>query len=53
VDALAKHDADRAVQASLEHVLDSGRWLVEYLKIPADLLKEKEQQVTHLLKKSK
>lgn len=53
VDALARHDADRAVQASLEHVLDSGRWLVEYLKIPADLLKEKEQQVTHLLKKSK
>ena len=52
VDALAKHDADAAVRASLEHVLDSGRWLEEYLKIPAELLREKEQQVTHLIKKS-
>ena len=53
VNALAKHDADKAVQASIEHVLDSGKWLEEYLNIPAKLLREKEKQVIHLIKKSK
>lgn len=51
--ALIKRDADRAVQASIEHVLDSGKWLEEYLDVPAELLREKEQQVIHLIKKSK
>lgn len=53
VDALAKHDTDKAVQVSLEHVMESGKWLEEYLNIPVELLREKEQQVIHLIKKSK
>jgi DNA-binding GntR family transcriptional regulator len=53
VDALTKHDVDKAVRASIEHVLDSGKWLEEYLNIPAKLLREKEKQVIHLIKKSK
>lgn len=53
VNALANHDADKAAQASIEHVLDSGKWLEEYLNIPAELLREKEKQVIHLIKKSK
>ncbi len=53
MDALIHGNADKAVQESIEHVLDSGRWLEEYLNIPADLLREKEQQVTSLVKKSK
>ncbi len=53
LNALTKGDADKAVQASIEHVLDSGKWLQEYLNVPAELLREKEQQVMHLIKKSK
>lgn len=53
LDALRKRDADRAVQASLEHVMESGRWLEKYLNVPAKLLREKDKQVTHLLKKSR
>ncbi len=53
MEALVNGDADKAVQRSIEHVLDSGRWLEEYLNIPAELLREKEKQVIHLIKKSK
>ena len=53
MDALIHGDVDKAAQSSIEHVLDSGKWLEEYLGIPAELLREKEQQVNHLLKKSK
>jgi DNA-binding GntR family transcriptional regulator len=53
MDALINGDADKAVEESLAHVLDSGRWLEEYLNIPSKLLREKEQQVTHLIKKTK
>ncbi len=53
VDALIKGDADKATQSSIEHIMDSGKWLEEYLDIPADLLREKEQQVIHLIKKPK
>ncbi len=53
LNALIKGDADKAVQASIAHVQDSGKWLEEYLDIPAELLREKEQQVIHLIKKSK
>lgn len=53
LDALKKHDADLAVKVSLEHVMESGRWLETHLNIPAKLLKEKEKQITHLLKKPK
>ena len=51
VDALKKGDADRAVQKSIEHLRESGKWLEEYLNIPAELLHEKEEQVSSLMQK--
>ena len=52
VDALKKGDADLAAQKSIEHVMESGKWLEEYLDIPSELLREKEEQVSPLMKKS-
>jgi DNA-binding GntR family transcriptional regulator len=52
VDAIKKGDGVQAAQKSVEHVMESGKWLEEYLGIPTDLLKEKEEQVLFLLKKS-
>jgi len=52
VDALKKGDGDKAAQRSVEHVMESGKWLEEYLGIPAKLLREKEAQVATLLKNS-
>ena len=51
VDALKRRDADQAVQKSIEHVMESGKWLEEYLNIPSELLREKEKQVSHLIRK--
>jgi DNA-binding GntR family transcriptional regulator len=51
VDALKKGDGMRAASKSVEHVMESGQWLVDYLNIPAELLREKEEQVLSLLKK--
>jgi DNA-binding GntR family transcriptional regulator len=53
MDALVKGDAEKAVQKSIEHVLDSGKWLEEYLNIPAELLREKEELATFMIQKSK
>lgn len=53
VNALKKGDAEKAMQVSIEHVMESGKWLEEYLDIPAGLLREKEEQVLPLMKKSK
>jgi DNA-binding GntR family transcriptional regulator len=53
MEALIKGDADIAVQKSIEHVLDSGKWLEEYLNIPAELLREKEELATFMIQKSK
>lgn len=53
LDAFKKHDPDLAVKVSLEHVMESGRWLENYRSIPAKLLREKEKQVSHLIKKTK
>jgi len=53
VDALKKGDEERTIQKSIEHVIESGKWLEEYLKIPAELLREKEEQVFFLIKKPK
>jgi DNA-binding GntR family transcriptional regulator len=50
VNALKKRDGQAAVQKSIEHVMDSGKWLEEYLDIPAELLREKEAQVLPLMK---
>lgn len=51
VDALKKRDGSRATRRSIEHVMTSGRWLEHYLDIPGELLREKEQQVSPLMKK--
>ncbi len=53
VDALKRRDADLAAQKSIEHLLESGKWLEEYLNIPAELLHQKEEQVSFLIKKAK
>lgn len=53
LEALKQQDPDQAVKVSLEHIMESGRWLETYLDIPAQLLREKEKQVLHLIKKSK
>jgi DNA-binding GntR family transcriptional regulator len=52
VDSLQKRDGMKAAQKSIEHVMESGKWLEEYLGIPAELLREKEEQVSSLMKKS-
>jgi DNA-binding GntR family transcriptional regulator len=49
VEALKKGDADGAAQKSIEHLMESGKWLEEYLGIPAGLLREKEEQVSSLM----
>ena len=51
VEALKQGDAEGAAQKSIEHLMESGKWLEEYLDIPAELLREKEQQVSSLMKK--
>ncbi|MEO8357112.1 MAG: GntR family transcriptional regulator [Chloroflexota bacterium] len=53
VDALKKGDGEQAAQKSIEHVMESGKWLEEYLDIPAELLRDKEEQVSPLMKKTK
>jgi DNA-binding GntR family transcriptional regulator len=53
MDALINGDADKAAQKSLEHILDSGKWMKEYLNIPAELLREKEELAIFIVKKSK
>jgi DNA-binding FadR family transcriptional regulator len=50
VDALKKGDGDKAARKSIEHVMESGKWLEDYLDIPAELLREKEGQVLSLIK---
>ncbi len=51
VKALKQREGGKAAQASIAHVMESGQWLEEYLDIPAELLREKEQQVLPLTKK--
>jgi len=51
VEALRNGDGDQAARKSIEHVMESGKWLEEYLNIPAELLREKEEQVSPLMKK--
>jgi DNA-binding GntR family transcriptional regulator len=52
VEALQKRDSAKAAQKSIEHMMESGKWLDKYLGIPAKLLREKEEQVSTLVKKS-
>lgn len=53
LETLRKRDADLAVKVSLEHVMESGRWLETYRNVPAKLLREQEKQIMHLIKKTK
>ena len=50
VEALKKGDGTKAAQKSIAHVMESGKWLEDYLDIPAELLREKEQQFLSLIK---
>ena len=51
VNALKEGDTDQTVRKSIEHVMESGQWLQEYLDIPSEMLHEKEEQVSSLMKK--
>jgi DNA-binding GntR family transcriptional regulator len=53
VEALKKGDSEQAMRMSIVHLMESGKWLAEYLDIPAELIHEKEEQVSPLLKKTK
>ena len=53
LDALKKKDAEKAVQKSIGHLKESGKWLEDYLDVPAELLREKEEQASFLLKMKK
>src|SRR5918996_4216113 len=54
VDALKKHDGLKAAQKSIEHVMESGKWLEKYLDppVPKELLREKEEQVFFLTRRT-
>ena len=53
LDALKKQDPEKAAQKSIEHLMESGKWLEDYLDVPAELLREKEEQASFLLKTKK
>jgi len=53
LDALRRKDGDQAAQRTMEHVLDSGKWLEEYLDIPAELLREKEELAKFMIHQTK
>lgn len=52
IEALKEGDEMKAAMTSVEHVMESGKWLETYLSppVPAELLRKKEQQVLSLLK---
>ncbi|MBE7534395.1 MAG: GntR family transcriptional regulator [Anaerolineales bacterium] len=53
VNALKARDGAKTALYSVEHVMESGKWLETYLEhpAPAELFREKEQQVLTLLEK--
>jgi DNA-binding GntR family transcriptional regulator len=53
LDALKKQDSEKAAQKSIAHLMESGKWLKKYLNVPAEFLREKEEQVSFLIKKTK
>jgi DNA-binding GntR family transcriptional regulator len=53
VGALREGNAEKAVRRSIEHVMESGKWLEDYRDIPAEFLREKEEQVLFFTKKTK
>jgi DNA-binding GntR family transcriptional regulator len=53
LDALKKQDGEKAAQKSILHLMESGKWLKKYLNIPAELLRDKEEQVSFLIRSAK
>lgn len=53
VNALKAGDEEKAIQRSVEHVMESGEWLEEYLNIPSKLLREQEELARMLFNKKK
>ena len=53
VEALKKGETEQTIQASIQHLMESGKWLEVYLNIPAALLREKEEQCSLLIKRAK
>ena len=53
LDALKKGDPNQAAKKTMDHVLDSGKWMKEYLNIPAELLREKEELAKSMIEKPK
>ena len=53
LDALKKGDAEEAAQKTLDHVLDSGKWMEEYLSIPSEMLREKEELAKFMIHQTK
>lgn len=49
VEALGAHDPRLAVRRTLEHVINRGRELETYLRIPAEALRAREAQILPLL----
>ncbi len=49
VEAVAVHDAARAVKRTIEHILNRGKELQTYLGIPGDLVQATEDQILPLL----
>jgi DNA-binding GntR family transcriptional regulator len=53
LDALKKGNPNLAAQKTMDHVLDSGKWMEEYLDIPSELLREKETLAKSMIEKTK
>jgi len=53
LDALKKGDEEEAAQKTLDHVLDSGKWMEEYLSIPSEMLREKEELAKFMIHQTK
>lgn len=51
LEAIKKRDGEKAAQKSVIHLMESGKWLKKYLNVPAEMLREKEEQVSFLTKK--
>lgn len=49
VEALGAHDPQKAVQRTLEHVINRGRELETYLRIPVEAVRAREAQILPLL----
>jgi len=49
IDAIAARDGDKAAQSVYQHVHNLGQELAVFLNVPADLLQEKETQLSSLI----